>query len=414
MQSWMWITGVIVIIILIVWPWFFFILLAVLLALLGLWLRHTHGFIPTFWVWGHNANTEVIVKWWENSPRQVRLEYRQNRSTNSWESVEDCFDETQLHPNDTINVPFNSRHRFQITNLVPDTVYEYRLRDLTAKKIFHPNHHATFYTQSSQNHPFRFVACGDMQLEDRLAIIEGFSMRKAMGEHPQFILFMGDHVGRYKNLALWEAFFRVLRSVFVRIPWYPVVGNHCGGEDGGFTVGTTMMLCPDNDWNYTWHYGPLYFVSVNSLPLLFQEWDKVHETETWLQNCFDNRPPECSFTIVTMHVPWIGPPYATNGEVSFYETYLEEHWKPLFEQNQVDAVFSGHKHAYIRDHQYFVTASIHGVRHYPQDHLPDYVVFNGHHYVIVDVEANKLRIQAKRWNGKVIDTTTIEAHNLNN
>jgi hypothetical protein len=402
-----WVAIIVIIAGLILWPPFLFIILTVLGIGGYIYFIHTHRIIPTYWVWGKNPQSEVNIKWWNDHPSNFQIEYRRNNSSDSWQIAQDSFDNSILETPSKISAPQGSRHFFQIHDLTPNIEYEYHLRNIDTNKIISSRKNSTFYTQPIDFLPFRFAICGDMQIEDSFAIIESILMWKINRENPRFILFMGDHVGKWDRPILWGAFFRLLRRIFNHIPFYSIIGNHCGG-DGGFTAQYLYQLCPAEDWNYTWTFGNLYFISLNSLPLLNEEWDKVQQVEIWLQEQLANRPEHAKFTIVNMHVPWIGPPYANDGIVTFYETYLEEHWKPIFEQNKVDIIFSGHKHAYIRDHQNFVTASIHGIRKYSPAHEPDYVVFNGHHYLVVQVEKDQIQIKAKTWDGKIIDTKVIK------
>lgn len=395
----LWVLIGILIVILIIWPPFFWFLLSVGCLWILWFINRRYGPIPPIWTWGEDPLHSIIVRGWLNATMEIRLEYRKN-AEEPWIRAE--TPQIVRHASDNIRFSAKQSYRFNIKGLEEGTSYEYRLVNEAKNKPYYWKPPQKFKTQSSHTTSYRFVVCGDLQMDESIAPLESFIMTEIVHERPEFILFMGDHVGKYKRADLWFAFFRMMRKIFPRIPFYPVIGNHCGG-DGGDMARNIYQLCPFDDWNYSWTFQSLYFIAVNSLPLLNQDWEEVHRIEAWIQNKLENRPLGTEFTFVYMHVPWIGPPYANNGQVSFYETYLEHHWKPLFEKYLVDAVFSGHKHSYIRDRHYFVSASIHGVRHYPESKTKDYVVRNGHHYLIIDYHEKTIHIRAKLWDGRIWD-----------
>jgi Calcineurin-like phosphoesterase len=398
----------IAVIIIVLWPPFliFVILIGITLGYIN--YLHTHGPPPPLWTWGKDPLHEIIVKIWTIESMELILQYRIKNDNEEWKKVENTFDQSQLSENDYVKMPQSSRHQFIITKLSPATKYQYRFVVNETNEVYQEKNYFQFYTQSQNKAAFKFVACGDSQQSETLAILEKYMYYKIKRENPQFLLYMGDHVHSFKKTRLWYAFFRMMRKIFPKTPYYPVVGNHCGGSDRGKTAGLTYLLAPFGTWNYTWHYQNVYFIGINSLPLLEQDWEEVSRIEQWMINKIEEKPVYCDFTIIQMHVPWIGPPYNRDGTESFYETYLRDKWKPLFEKYKVDLILSGHKHSYVRDNNAIITASIHGVRKYPESKTPDYVARNSHHYLNVFVENNKMTVQAKLWSGLIHDEFVIQ------
>jgi hypothetical protein len=411
-----WIIAAVCLLLILIWPPFSIVVLLALVILALCARDHKTGDPPPFWNWGKDPSHEVLVKWWSEKELDVYLKYQQlNQNENpihgdKWISIMDNFEANKEIQKLNLQIPPRTRHSFPITDLHPDTKYRFEIIDAQTQQPVLKGRENIFHTQSSEFAPFRFVACGDMQQSELLAVLEQYMIWKIARERPKFVLFMGDHVHSYKKHELWFAFFRIMRLLLPKVPFYPTIGNHCGG-DNGITAGAKYLLHPFNrplNWNYTWQYQNIFFISINSMPLLEQNQPEIEKTEAWLKEQINSRPSTATFTIVYMHVPWIGQPYATNGQPSHYELYLEKQWKPILDDPRVDAIFSGHKHSYIRSGKYFVTASLHGVRKYPEAMEADYVARNTHHYLLIEVEKQRLMIKAKRWNGKIHDEYSIK------
>ena len=400
----------ILLLIVIIWPPFL-IFIAFIILLLGImYYRHSNGPTPPYWVWGKDPLHEVFVKFFQQETGEVALQYRpaEEKGDSKWIRAEDDFDHDRLGPTDAIPVPTHSRHTFYIRNLSPQTRYEFQLIDLRTSEVLPSKTPYYFTTQSDEFKPFHFAVAGDAQQSEMLALLETLMWWKIKRENPAFLLYMGDHVHKFSMHHFWLGFFRIMSMMFPKIPYYPTVGNHCGGTDNGHTAGSTFLLAPFGEWNYSWQYQNVFFIALNSLPILFNDTDGITKTEAFLKEQLANKPKSASFTIVMMHVPWIGPPYSQNGKPALYEEYLEKNWKPILSDPGVDVVFSGHKHSYVRDGKFIISASIHGVRSYPETKEPDYVVRNSHHYLVVNVSETKLSIVAKGWNNAVIDTFVVE------
>jgi hypothetical protein len=414
MAFWLFLLLTVLLIIGILFPPFFFVVIGCGLFYLWLYLDHVKGAPFPFWVWGEKPEHSVRIKWWTTQSYDVYLEYSVLART-EWIRIQDSYHEQQVSLPDSVKVVPSSRHVFIIDDLNPATEYRYRICDANTHHVLFQHRSARFHTQATRSPPqVKFVVCGDMQISDPAAALETYMISKIRREKADFILFMGDHVHSYKNGSLWHGFFRIMRKLMMTTPFYPIIGNHCGG-DGGEIAGKIFLLAPDpmkpreTLWNYSWRFGAIRFIAVNSLPLLNQDWGQVHTIETWLEYQLANTPPDVDFTFIYMHVPWIGPPYNQAGTISFYETYLAENWAPLLEKysNRVSAVFAGHKHSYVRQGKYFISASIHGVRKYPEIKNSDYVVRNSHHYLVVQGNQNSLRIQAKLWTNQIWDEIEI-------
>ncbi len=425
-------------VIVILWPWF---LIPITLAAIYLYILYrdrtnTSKLVPPLWTWGKETN-EIIVKKWTTQPQKMILEYRSTEEkkdkkifTNrhqhqEWNKVTSTFDSSILSKKDAVSVKKNTRHKFRIKGLPPGKKFRYRFvyrptsgRDQCTQKegkiIQRP--HFEFYTPEPGDEECFFVVCGDSQQSEVLALLESYMWYKIRKENPDFLLYLGDHIHSFQKKRLWFAFFRMMKKILPRIPFYPTVGNHCGGSgkgDQGKTAGFTYLLAPDieekHTWNYTWQYKHLYFISVNSLPVLSGDEQKRAQTEQWLKQKIEQAPQSASFTIVYMHVPWIGPPYSQKNIPSEVEKYLENNWKPILDAPEVSLVLSGHKHSYVRKGKYFVSASMHGIRKYKEFDEPGYKVRNKHHYLIIQSNKKRLKVTAKSMGNKILDTFEIEA-----
>ena len=419
--------GILILILVITILWPYFIIIVVLFALYLAYLHNDRTNLekspPPLWTWGKQKN-QVVVKLWKHIASEIRMEFHEVGGKNNWVdaiSVEDSFNHEKFSAekdNYTIQVSNTSRHVFIVDDLTQNMKYIYRFIDVKTQKILLEGAHFIFYTKPATFEPFEFTVCGDSQQSEVLALLESYMWNKIRKEDPSFMLYLGDHVHDYKFDHLWFAFFRMMKNILPRIPYYPTIGNHCGGDeiDAGKTAGLTYMLHPNicnyfekgqMNWNYSWEYQNVYFISLNSITLLLGNQSKVEKTEEWLKEQIKNKPKNATFTIVYTHIPWIGPPYSQKGEKTSYEIYMEENWKPILDSDEVDLVISGHKHSYVRDGKYLISASIHGVRKYEEASEDNYVVKNTHHYLVINVEKDTLQVQAKSMGGKIIDSLKI-------
>lgn len=228
---------------------------------------------------------------------------------------------------------------------------------------------------------FRFVVMGDSRsnMEVWQTIVKSVNKYK-----PLFAINTGDMVrhGYAKEFA--EYFFPVLEE-YAGYPYLPVMGNHDRGDDG---AQYEYVFGGDSSRVYYFDYGNCRFIALdNGASGGFTWQEQLQMADKWLAEVPDYRK------FVFLHAPpreiikWayhsMGPTYS-------------QPFVTLMSKHRVDHVFCGHIHAYS-------TATYDGV---------DYTVTGGagaglhmrygklgsvHHYVIVDVLPDDIKMQVVRF-----------------
>ncbi|MBM3846099.1 MAG: metallophosphoesterase family protein, partial [Verrucomicrobia bacterium] len=225
-------------------------------------------------------------------------------------------------------------HRAELTGLQTETGYSYRVRSGEAvSKVY------TFTTAPHRDTAFAVAWWGDNH--------EGVGTLKThvsnIVQHaPNFIAVAGDMVNSGNSITEWHDYwFKPLEHMDVAqtIPVLFARGNH----DGEHALAYAYSVLPGNGGYYSFPYGNSWFLFLDSEAPS----SSVPEQLIWLNN--ELRRPEvqqAAFRVACFHKPpwtdfWNGGGYTG-------EDWVRSDWTPVFEQNSVDLVISGHTHAYSR------------------------------------------------------------------
>ncbi|MCU0374984.1 MAG: metallophosphoesterase family protein [Chitinophagaceae bacterium] len=235
-------------------------------------------------------------------------------------------------------------HSATFTNLLPDTLYAYRVGDGTYWSEWFQ-----FRTAAATPRPFSFLYVGDAQNY----VLELWSrlVRAGFKKDPdaRFIMHAGDLINNAHNDRQWHEWFSAQGWMAGMVPAVPVTGNH---EYARHALSDTtnpltnlsvqwrpQFTLPQNgiaqlpETNYTFDYQGVRFIVLNSNVLL-------EEQSAWLETQLANNPN--TWTIVTHH----HPVFSTAGERD--NARLRNLWKPLYDKYKVDMVLQGHDHTYAR------------------------------------------------------------------
>jgi len=236
-------------------------------------------------------------------------------------------------------------HSVEFTDLIPDTMYGYRVGDgETWSEWFQ------FRTASiEKNDKFSFLYLGDAQnyileLWARL-IREGF--RKA--PEAKFIIHAGDLVNHAHREQEWHEWFTAGGFIHSMLPSVPVPGNHeyraipeIYGENSPRQLSAQwkhQFTLPQN--------GPegleetVYYMDYQDVRLIFLNSNLEHQKQAvWVEKVLAENPQK--WTILTYHHPLFS---ASDGRDN---TELRELWKPIFDKYKVDLALQGHDHSYAR------------------------------------------------------------------
>ena len=235
-------------------------------------------------------------------------------------------------------------HSVTFENLLPDTLYAYRVGDgIIWSEWFH------FKTASKTAKPFSFLYVGDAQnfileLWSRL-IRAGFSK----APDASFIIHAGDLVSEAHSERQWHEWFTAGGWIHGMLPSVPVPGNHeyrplSNATEADKTKNLSVQLKPQftlpengpknlSETTYFFDYQDTRFILLNSNT-------NQQEQVPWLESVLKDNPNK--WTIVTFHHPI----FSTANERDNQE--LREMWKPLLDKYKVDLVLQGHDHTYAR------------------------------------------------------------------
>jgi len=326
-------------------------------------------------------------------------------------------------------------HKVNVQGLTAATKYYYNIStdgETSSVKSFVTS------LEKGERLPFRFIVYGDSRKspwyedivskygdnDDHLPVIESMNQYS-----PDFAVHVGDYVFSGTDMDAIYNFFDVEKSFLGNTPLLPVYGNH--EFDGGDTESNTYMdsyLIPAEGENfayYSYNYGNVHILVLNTGHGVWanDNYDLLKPGSAqyaFLKNDLENAAidSDIDHIFVAMHVPLYS--VANFGDNDTLRNSLE----PLFMQNGVEIVFTGHEH----DYQHQTANGIHYVltggcgspiMDYPwkgdendsDAHLVKYD--NVLNYVIVDVNGSNVNVQARKVQGNgnssssVIDTFSL-------
>ena len=301
-------------------------------------------FDPTalFLTWQRDPTTTMTVQWigdGEKDGLTRPIWYAKERS-DEWRSV----------PSKSRRFPFTDRwiFRTELTGLEPNTDYRFRVGLDSAERRFRT-------MPATATNTIHFVSGGDSGIGEH-AINNN---HVAAAQSPMFVVLGGDLA--YENgespadfLQFLKNYSRDLKDEKGRlIPLLACIGNH--EVDGGFdqTRNEAPFFYAMFDGLFTdTGYAKLDFGDYLSLVFL----DSNHTTPVegaqtdWLGRTLKERE-ECPTVFAFNHVPAYPSfrPISVDLE-SGTGADQRQHWSPLFERYNVDAVFEHHDHSFKRTH----------------------------------------------------------------
>ena len=391
---------IICLLLLLIWPPFIIIILAILFSLAYLVYRHALNPPICTWVFGDDPHREILLSVRKIGEKSMPSPILEVRAIDAPSHQENYRIEEENSSNFIHETPYWAM-RFKIQNLEAGQKYKYKIVEQGDGSLLAAG---TFQTLPHEFSPFRVALFGDIQAGDTAAVLESYMFFLVRRVRPSLLVCMGDLVHFYNNPKYWNVFFQVMRKLVPYTPFYTTPGNHCGGKDLGETS-KNLLLAPQNRWHYSFSYQNTLFLTINSLL-----WDKQDEAAQyeWLVSELKKKRHLHTFCVFWAHIPAIGPPYSKDGRLSPAEEYIQGKIHPLLDQYDVDLAFFGHKHAYIREGNKIVTASIHGVRDYEECDGPVYKLQNRHHFCVLEITEKKMIMQARSWFGTVMDEVIIE------
>jgi hypothetical protein len=153
-----------------------------------------------------------------------------------------------------------------------------------------------------------------------------------------------------------------------------------GAEDIAFLLEDGQ---PIGDLYYYFEYNNIYFIILNA----YEEgyWGAIRSDQLeWLEDLLADLKDEAVFVFV--HPPpysFLNPSTDSSKHLAFSGVENQNHIREIFEQNRVDAVFSGHEHVYhkeVHSGTHYVITALSGEYPYVPDEEGGF-----YHYVRVDI-----------------------------
>ena len=283
------------------------------------------------------TDSDTATGWLRLSPATLHqtAEYRQiEAQTRTWQT----------------NTGVVNLHTVNLTGLKTDSVYSYQVG--SGEHWSRLQQFRTAPAGPAGPAPFKFLIMGDSQSLDYG--VWRTTLHKAAADHPDaaFFVAMGDLVDVGQDYDEWEAWFAAAAGVLETLPVMPIVGNHeCYTPERRFSrpeYFSAQFALPRNGppelagQVYSFDYGDVHLVMLDSqageqarlIP------DLLEQQKQWLSA--DLAATDKRWRLVFMHRPIYG-----NKPDGILEN-LRQAFEPLFEQYQVDAVFTAHDHVYAR------------------------------------------------------------------
>lgn len=323
-------------------------------------------------------------------------------------------------------------HIANIEGLEPGTTYIYRVGDGINWSDIH-----TFTTEAQNTQQFKFLVFGDSQSGNPYDPEYGpwkKTIQNAFKANPdaRFFVNVGDLVEWGQYYVHWNNWFDAAKGVIDTIPAMPTQGNHetYNPPDWHTTkpvFWTTQFPLPQNGpqglkgQTYSFDYGNAHIVMLDSQ----EEEEKIvagdilEAQKTWLEN--DLKNTNKTWKLVFFHkTPYYSKATRTNEDI-------KKVFQPIFDKYHVDVVFNGHDHSVARTYPiygdkfvdsplkgtiYYITGRS-GTKYYPDLSQKVWNAFfydpqDQPNYLVVDVNGNKLTINAVKQDGTLIDTYTID------
>ncbi len=202
------------------------------------------------------------------------------------------------------------------------------------------------FTTDDGDSRLSFVAIADVQASSKENFEKGEAvLSKALEQNPNadFVVNLGDFTNDSTNEE-WDLYDSVFGELNRNVTLVPVAGNHDGlgvwhWFNNMFALDTSESVQNLNGVNYSYDYGNAHFSVLNTNDVLSVSTAQLK----WLQN--DLSSTDRDWKIVFMHKS----PYTLGKDGKWPDAlYLQESLTKVLDKNNVDIVFSGHDHMYLR------------------------------------------------------------------
>ncbi len=308
--------------------------------------------IGLYLTWRGDPATTMTINWVDHYTDSGNTLWYHKADSEKWMSVE------AMH--ESVGPSTLQLRRVELTQLEPDTVYEFGFQGRVERLRRPPSHTWRFRTMpAAMNRPIRFVTGGDM-MHSR-TMVDAMN-RQAAAAQPDFALLGGDLA--YANgvsATRWVHWLQSWMELAVTadgrlIPMVVAIGNHevRGGYNGKIPDDApyfySLFSLPDDRSYYTLDFGGylslLVLDSQHTQPIAGPQAD-------WLAQTLRERGQQ-KFVFACYHYPAYGTTKAPADGLPIdapLSVSIRQHWVPYFERYGMSAVFENDHHNYKRTHR---------------------------------------------------------------
>ena len=241
---------------------------------------------------------------------------------------------------DVIEWEGNFCHQAVVSGLEAGKTYYYTVSNDTAESSV-----GSFKTDDGDD-SFDFIAIADVQAGNEERFEQSSKVIEAAFETmptAEFYTNLGDFTDDSTNEE-WDWFDKHFRETNTSTTLVPVAGNHDGlGVENWFnnmfSLDTSESVQNKDGVNYSFDYGNAHIAVLNTNDLLAISNAQL----TWLKN--DMNGTDKDWKIVFMHKS----PYSLGKDAKWPDAlYLQKSLTKVLDKCDVDIVFSGHDHMYLR------------------------------------------------------------------
>lgn len=287
-----------------------------------------------------NTPEELNITWFSKSGSQGTVNFVSDAGKKLSASVS---------TNGSISAPGYYRNKATVTGLESNTTYTYQVGNGGTMSPVYSYSTADLY---SDNYTFTIVSDQEIGIgdeEDNVLEVHGNAWRLALNRmeeqisDSEFILTLGDQVGRPDNSAQYDKFLD--NSVLYSTPLLPVMGNHDVGS--GFwgdhfnppnlsPIGTAQ----GNDGDYWFVKGNALFMILNTNTSQEKDCHEAFVAETIAKN------PDVKWRIVVSHyspASNVEKYQGTRDSIKYTFSYMAENY-------DIDLFLGAHDHVYTRSY----------------------------------------------------------------
>ncbi len=346
----------------------------------------------------------MTVSWATAGMSGAMLEYRK-KGTQEW----------LLHPvnHQSGILQQNSRmHIAHLTGLEENTVYEYRLINLTPllnkRNLTPAEEPLAFRTMTTKAKEFSFAACSDIHSN---TLILKKLMELPEVQQTTFFVNLGDMLSSMAGpAALFEGFLDLQTELYAKEkPLVFVRGNH--EQIGTFAADYfQLMPHPSGRTYYAFRHGKVCFLALDTgndhpddAAGIHRNTAMIAEERKWLQEVVQSKLfREASFRVAFLHMPLYSDKYDSQAGISLLDG--------MFEDAPLHLLISGHVHRYFRINPFSgeCTAGEKKLQIQNTPILPFTVIANNTNTtVLVKVTPTALQVQILDTTGKIVDKLSI-------